>query len=859
MELESEEQRENGLPSDEARYAARRALGNTTLIAETTRQMWIWNWLERLKQDLAYALRSFARTPGFTAIVVLTLALGIGATTAMFSIVNALMLHPLPYRNANRLVVIWEIQKRDPKGPPVFDSYRDFETWKSKSQSFEQLAPATWATGQQIMMGIGRAREVLAMPVGLDFFPLLGIAPELGRAFQPDDLHRECTVVLKHDFWMTEFDGRMNIVGRHIELGEKACTIVGVMPRGFSFYPDAAPMWMLITPGSAIGRDPENANVGVFGLLKPGISLERAQQELESLYKNEHRNDKNGILRIPVVHPLAEQFAYLTGPNLRLSIVVLFGAVAFVLLIACVNITNLLLGRSLIRQKELAVRAALGSGRLRLLRQLLTESLLLSCAGTFVGILLATGAVHYFKVMNPIELPPGNPVSVNSYVLGFTAVLSVITAVLIGLVPAWKASRVDLIDMLRASGRGASFSPAVRNFGRALVSAEVMLSLALLIGAGLLIDSVNRLASAPLGFRTDHILTVRVELPEWNYSNSDQRARFYRETLDRAAALPGVESAAFATSLPLNRSRFAGSTLAVEGSPEPDSAAIRDTAQVSITSDYFRVMGVSLEQGRFFDAHDREKSEPVAIVSQALVRKYFPHEDPIGKRIRIGEAGVNSPWLTIVGVSAEEKDQNFFHQMTWEDIPMVFRPISQDPPSSASLALRTPSRLLALGVAIQRQIAALDRSVPVGDVQRMNAQLSRALAYPRFRALVSGTFAGLALLLAGVGLYGVLSQLIAQRTQEFGVRMALGAQKRDILALVIRQGMLLTIAGLAAGLAVALCLTRFLSSLLYEVTATDPWTLAAVSLLLIGVAVVAVSIPARRAASVDPMVALRYE
>ncbi len=823
------------------------------------RGVWIWNWFEQLKQDLGYALRSFARTPGFTTIVVLTVALGIGATTAMFSIVNALLLHPLPYRNADRLVVIWELQKRDPKSPPVFDSYRDFETWKSKSRSFEQLAPATWATGGQLLTGIGPARAILAQPVGIDFFSMLGIAPELGRTFEPDDLHRECTVVLKHDFWVTAFGSSKNVVGRHVQLDRNACTIVGVMPREFTFYPDVAPMWMLITPDSAIARDPENANVGVFGLLKRGVSIQRAQQEIEALYKNAHKLDPRGVQRIPVVHPLAGQFAYLTGPNLRLSVMVLFGAVTFVLLIACVNIANLLLGRSLARQKELAVRAALGSGRLRLVRQLLTESLLLSFGGAVAGTLLAFGAVHYFKVTNPIALPPGNPVAVNSYVLGFTAVLTVITAILFGLVPAWKASRVDLIDALRASGRSASFNPATRTFGRVLVSAEIMLSLALLVGAGLLIESVNRLAGVPLGFKTDHILTLQIELPKWSYSKADQRARFYREILDRAL-LPGVESAALASSLPLNKSRFGGSTLAVKGKPEPDSTAIRDTAEVSITSDYFRVMSVPLEEGRFFDSRDRENSEPVAIVSKALVRKYFPHEDPIGKRIRMGEPNAKNPWLTIVGVSAQEKDQNFFHQMTWEDIPMVFRPISQDPPFYASLVLRTLRHDEAtLGLAIQKQVAAVDASVPVDDIQNMNAQLSRALAYPRFRAVVLGTFAGLALLLAAVGLYGVLSQLIVQRTQEFGVRVALGAKKRDILALVIRQGMLLTFAGLAAGLAVALSLTRVLASLLYGVTATDPWTLAGVSLLLIAVAMLAVFLPARRASKVDPMVTLRYE
>jgi putative ABC transport system permease protein len=553
--------------------------------------------LEQFVQDLAFGARSFARTPGFTAVVVLTLALGIGATTAMFSIVNALLLHPLPYRDPDRLVVIWERLPGDPKAPPVFDSYRDFHAWESRSQSFEQLAAATWATGGQILTGSGPAREVLAMPAGIEFFSMLGVAPELGRAFQTDDLKRGCTVVLHHRFWMSAFGGQNSAIGRHIELNQKACTVVGVMPKGFTFYPDVLAMWMLITPDSEISRDPDNANVGVFGRLKPGVSLERAQREMQILYANEHRKDTGGVQRVVEVYPLAKQFAYLTGPNLRLSIVVLFGAVIFVLLIACFNIANLLLGRSLVRQKELAVRAALGSGRLRLIRQLLTESLLLALAGALAGTLLAVCAVHYFRVLNPIELPPGNPVGVNLFVLGFTAALAILIALLFGLAPALKASRVDVIDTLRTHGRSAS-SPAARTLGKLLVAGEVMLSLALLVGAGLLIASVNRLASVPLGFRTDHVLTVSVSLPKWSYSKGARRAAFYRELVNRIGALPGVESTALVSSLPLNNSRFAGSALAVDGRPAPNRAsAPRDVGEASITPNYFQVLDVALERG----------------------------------------------------------------------------------------------------------------------------------------------------------------------------------------------------------------------------------------------------------------------
>ena len=505
-----------------------------------------------MKRDLAFALRSFARSPGFTAVVVLTLALGIGATSAIFSIVNVVFLNPLPYRNADRLVVIWEHLLHDPKSPPVFDSYADFEYWKANSRSFERITPATWARAGATLTGPGPARDVLPLPVGVDYFRMLGVAPALGRTFQRDDLNRGCTVVLKHDFWMSAFGGRRNAIGRQVHLDDQPCTVIGVMPPGFTFYPDALSMWMLITPASEIARDPVNSPVGVFGLLKRGVSIESAQKEVAALYSREPARNPGGLERTPLVHPLAEQFDFLTGPNLRLTVLILFGAVTFVLLIACVNIANLLLGRSLAREKELAVRAALGSGRLRLIRQLLTEGLLLSLAGAFFGTLLAQAAVHYFRLWNPIAMPPGNPVSVNLPVLAFTAALAVFTALLFGLVPALKASRTDLIEALRSSGRGASFSPAARALGNALVAAEVMLSAALLAGAGLLIESVDRLASVPLGFQTDHLLTMEIGLPKGSYAKPADRARFWNEVVDRAAAMPGIESAAFATAVPLS-------------------------------------------------------------------------------------------------------------------------------------------------------------------------------------------------------------------------------------------------------------------------------------------------------------------
>jgi putative ABC transport system permease protein len=457
-------------------------------------------------------------------------------------------------------------------------------------------------------------------------------------------------------------------------------------------------------------------------------------------------------------------------------------------------------------------------------------------------------------------MPPGNPVTVNLPVLGFTASLAVTTAFLFGLVPALKASRVDLMDALRVSAQTSSLSRAARTLRRAMVVAEVALSLALLVGAGLLIRSVGRLASVPLGFRADRTIAMVIDLPKWAYPAGMQRARFYHAVLDRTTLLADVDAAAFANSVPPDRPP-GGFALALEDAPEPIlTMAALEVGQVSISPEYFRVMGVSLELGRAFDDRDNEKAPAVAIVNEALARKYFPHENPIGKRIKLlGRPGADRPWLIIVGVAANLKHQNFFKPMGWEEAPAVFRPLNQDPPFRLSLVFRTRTGGTATAATIQKQIAQLDTNVPTSEVQTIQERLSRALSYPHLRAVLLTAFAGLALLLAAVGLYAVLAQLIAQRTQEFGVRRALGAQGSDLLKLVIREGLALTCAGLAVGLLIATSFSRLLTSFLYGVKATDPLTLAGVSLLLILIALLATSIPARRASRVDPLVALRYE
>jgi putative ABC transport system permease protein len=698
------------------------------------------------------------------------------------------------------------------------------------------------------------------MPVGIDFFTTFGISPEAGRTFRQDDLNAGCSVVLKHSFWRDTFGGERNAIGRHVEINNDACTVIGVMPPEFAFYPNAADMWMLITPNSRIARNPD-APVLAFGLLKQGVRIPQAQGELESLYRNSPRTNlgRMGQEIKPAVFPVAELFARLTEPTLRLSVVVLFGAVSLVLLIGCLNIANLLLGKSVSRQKELAVRAALGFSRPRIVRQLLTEALLLSLTGSALGVFLAGTAVHYFRILNPIAMPPGNPITMNLTVLGFTSFLAVVTTLLFGLIPAFRASRIDLMNGLRLSAQTATINRSARNLRRGLVTIEVALSLVLSVAAGLLIQSVQHLASVPLGFRTDHVTVAQVVLPRWTYSAIEQRASFYRRALTESAVTSSGVLTAFASELPPDG--LGGAAVAIEGRPDPDPGDdFTGSLQVSVSPPYFTVMGEPLKLGRVFDDSDAERSRPVAVVNDSFVRKYFPQQNPLGRRIKVsGAPGSEAPWLSVVGVVADEKRRDFFHPMSWEEPPVVFRPMIQEPPFRAFMVFRSDSAGAALAQSVQKQIQALDGNVAVGNFEPMTERLSRTFAYPEFRAAILTAFAALAIFLAAIGLYAVLSQFIAQRTQEFGVRMALGARKTDLLKLVLWEGMALTLVGLAAGLMITLSLAGFLRSLVYGLKTTDPWTLLAGSLLLLLVTLFAMYLPALRASRVDPKVALRYE
>jgi predicted permease len=808
--------------------------------------------LSDLGRDSRYAIRTWRRNPGFAIVAVLTLALGIGAATAVFSIVEAILLRPLPYPGADRIVAIWDGHITDRNLAKIFTSYDDFENWRSRSESFERIAAATWATGEQILTGYGGAKIVLAIPVSTDFFSMLGVAPAMGRTFEPADLRQGCTVVLAHRFWRSTLSSRADIVGRSLAVGDRACTVAGVMPDRFAFYPTAADMWTLITPNREQLPKDRYQGVGVFGRLRPGVTGERAQAEVEALHRQQHAHDLHGRAFAPTVYPLQEEFTWLAGRNLRVTIWMLFAAVNGVLLIACVNVANLLLARALVRQREFAIWSALGSGRWRVARQVLTEAAMLGACASAAGVLLAEAAIRYLRASAPVELPPGVVLTVNVYVLAFAIALAMLTTLFFGVAPAWRAARADVSGALMSTSRTVAGRPAGHRAGRILIGVQMACAMALVIAATLLGESIVRLGSAPLGFNPDGLLTFTVRLPQTKYASADRRADFYRRIVAALDPLPGAQGVAVSTTLLRGRTN---SLLLIDGRPDPtpDTSA-PDVGQDFVSADYFRVLGVPLRLGRDFELADRQETAAVSIVNEALARKYFSSGSPIGQRIRTP----NTPWSTVVGVVGNQKTLSVYQEMNWIDAPLIYRPLTQNPPPEATVAIRTPSPE-AIGATVQRLVAAIDADVPLTNLQTMRQRISKDLAYPQFRAAVLGGFSAFALLLAFVGLYAVLSQLVAQRTHEFGVRLALGASSRHIARLVGVQGGVPTVIGLAIGMSSALAFERSMSSLLYGVKAVDPTTLGSIGALLLTLALAAMFIPARRATSVDPMTALRSE
>ena len=803
-----------------------------------------------LAQDLRYGLRLLARSPGFAATAILTLALGIGADVAVFSIVDAALLRPLPYRDPQRLVQITDRDLRARGPSKLFGSYSDFREYQQHSRSFEELAAATWALRGQTLTGRGPARSVLAVPVTGSFFRMLGVMPALGRTFTPGDLTRGCQVVVSHAFWSSILGADGRIAGRSITLERRPCIVLGVMPASFAFYPPATQLWTLLTPD--FQPAPQDIPMLAYGRLKPAVNMAQAQAELAALHTALHQGDAKERWLSPAVNNLQQDFTWLAGRNLRATLWILFGAVALVLAIACWNVAALLLGRGFVRRREMAVRAALGGGRTRLFGQLLAEGLLLAGAGGVSGVLVAYGLVRWFRAVNPVELTAGADVHVSVPVLAFAAAATVASTLFFGLLPAWKISRADLNEALKSGGRGAT--RARHRLGRLLVAAEVAASVLLLAGAGLLMQSVLRMNSAPLGFDPEHVFRARIDLGLDHY-DAAARVRFYDALLDRLSSVPGIEHAALASALP--PATGGPVPIRVQGQPAvPSNREVPDVFQQAISAGYLETMRVRLLRGRDFNARDRQDSPRVAVVNQALAREYFPNEDPIGRQIRTGDS---EPWTTIVGVVATEKRTIVYQEMGWVDAGVAYIPVAQIAPQAETITVRTTGDGVPVNAAIRGAVAALDPQIAVEQVQPLRHDFDRLLAYPRFRATVLAGFAVFALLLAAIGLEGVLAQMVAQRTPELGVRMALGARPAAIVRLVAFDGGVPVLAGLAGGLLAAANLGGILRSVLYEARPGDPRVLGAISLVLLMAAALAVLVPARRAARTDPVAALRSE
>jgi len=859
LDMRADENVRRGMSPEDARREAERRFGRLTRIKEMGYEVRGGGFVETLWQDLRYGVRMLLKHPGFTFIAVLTLALGIGVNTALFSVVNAVLLRPLPYAEPERLVQLYEANAQQGFDRFAF-SLANFVDHRDQQSGFEQMA--AYHRWNANLTGAGEPERVQVAIVSANFLPLLRVQPLLGRGFltEEETPGKDNVAVLSYGLWQRRFGADPGVLNKSVNLSGYVCTVVGVLPADFQF-PDpfgrnplseAAPKVDLLAP---IAYDPKNLGdrgshfLQVLARLQPGVELAQAQTELRAIAGRLEQQypDRNKGWTVNVF-ALQDEVVRTVRPALLL----LLAAVAFVLLIACANVSNLLLARAAARQKEMAIRLALGAPRARLLRLLLTESLLLALAGGAAGLALAYWAMRAFISFSPANVPRTDEIRLDGMALLFTFSITLLTSVAFGLLPTLRASKAGVHTTLKKGGRQAGNRGGRPRTRGLLVVAEVALSLLLLIGAGLMIRTFISFQRVDPGFRTDNLLTMKLALPFKKYPQPHQQVAFYRQVIERVRALPGVQEVGAVSDLPLVEGGFFA--FIIEGRASASAQDDPSAVWRAITPDYFRTMGMRLRRGREFTEQDQPGAVEVIVINETMAASFWPGEDPIGKRIQIYDSQP-MPWREIVGVVNDTKEAGLGAPTR----PEIYVPFSQRPRTAMTLIAHTAAGPEQLAGAMRAAVQTVDPEQPVFRISTMQQFFSAEVAVPRATMFLLGALAVAALILAAVGIYGVMAHAVTQQTHEIGIRTALGATQRDVLRLVVGQGMTLSLIGVVIGLAGAFALTRLMTSLLYGVSATDPATFTVIALLLTGVALFACYIPARRATKVDPLVALRYE
>jgi len=847
IEMEAEANREMGMPIDQARVSAIKSFGNVASMKDLAYEVKGGGLIETFCQDLRFSYRLLLKNPGFTLIAILTLGLGIGANTAIFSIVNAVLLRPFPYQAPEQLVMIGEGVARGSV------SYPNFADWKDDRKAFESTS-AVRANENFNLTGAGEPERLQGRLVSAEFLSTLGVKPFLGRDFliQDDQPGASPTAILSYGLWSRRFGGDQSVIGKQITLNNQSFTVIAVTPAEFQYGLDAditVPIGLQADRFKARGSDP---GISVLARLKQNVSLKQAESELNVIYARlEQQYPQSNTGRRAVLMPLHEAFV----GDVRQPLLILLGAVGLVLLIACANVANLLLVRASTRRREISVRVALGASRARIVRQLLTESVLLAAIGGALGVVLAYWGTGFIAFQLPDGVPRLHESTVDAAVLLFTLAVSILTGLLFGLAPTLQASRLNLTESLKEGDRGSSGER--QRFRSALVIGEVALTLTLLVGAGLLVQSFRRVLRVDPGFKPQNLLTMQVSV---NNADGLQIANFFEQLQNNISRLPGVEAVAVSNGLPLGVANHP--VFFVEGRPRPENGNAPSGIRYTVSPDYFRTMGIELLKGRVFNSQDKPETPLVVIIDDALAQQQFPNDDPLGKRLSQTSSGI--PSYEIVGVVRHVEHDNLdgsairtpqfytaFNQTPIDKLPTQVRRIN--------LLTRTSVDASSVTAVVRGEIAALNKDQAVFNVRTMEQIVDQSVAPRRFSMLLLAVFAGVALVLASIGIYGMMSYSVAQRTREIGLRMTLGAQRGNVLRLVISQGMKLALIGVALGLVASFALMRTIKNLLFGINATDPLTFVGIALLLAFVALLACWVPARRATKVDPMVALRYE